>query len=175
MSALVGSKELREKLASLVEKLNDSETRQAFTAGARVIRDEARRRAPVGKNIGYSVLGSKRTFTRQKTALRRSIVAFSPRRSRDPQAFARVNVFRGAQVAPHAHLVEFGTKARTPKTAKVLFFRNKAGTGFVSARRVAGAPAQPFFGPAVAATGQRAVDAVADKTSAILQKFIDRT
>lgn len=172
--SLIGAEELRRKLASLVERLSDSETRQAFTAGARVIRDDARKRAPRGKNIGYSILGSKRTFTREKSALRRSIIAFSPRRSKEPVAFARVNVFRGQNMAPHAHLVEFGTRARTPKSAKVLFFRNKAGTGWVSARRVAGAPAQPFFRPAVEASGQRALDAVADKTAALLQKFIDR-
>lgn len=174
MIEIIGADELRRKLAGLVERLNDSETRQAFTAGARIIRDEARRRAPVGKNIGYSVLGSKRTFTREKARLRRSIVAFSPKRSKEAIAFARVNVFRGTQVAPHAHLVEFGTKPRTPKESKFLFFRNAAGTGWVSAKRVAGSPARPFFAPAVASTGQRAVDAVADKTAALLQRFIDR-
>ena len=174
MSELLGVVEFRQKLAALTEKLKDNETRQAFTSGARVIRDEVRRRAPAGKAIAYSALGSKRTFTRQRGALRRAVVAFSPKRSKEPQAFTRVNVFRGLNLAPHAHLVEFGTKARTPKTAKALFFRNASGTGWVSAKRVAGAPAQPFFRPSVEATGQRALDAIANKTAAILQKFIDR-
>lgn len=175
MIKIVGDVELRAKLAGLVEKLNDSETRQAFRAGAGIIRDDARRRAPLGKKLAYSVLGSKRTFEREKGVLRRSIVAFAPRGTKEPAAFARVNIFRGTTRALHGHLVEFGTRPRVPRTASVLFFRNAAGTGFVAAKRVAGVRPNPFFAPAVEAKGQQALDAVAAKTAAIIQRTIDRT
>ena len=170
---VVGAIPLSLKLKALVESLNDSETRQVFRASANIIRNEAQKRTPVGKNLGYSLRGSNREFVRVKGALRKSIVAWASKRGGSPAAYARVNIFNGAYASPHAHLVEFGTAARTAKKGKFLVFANKAGTGLVFARRVAAMAARPFFRPAVEAAGPRALEAAASKTSKVLQRFID--
>ncbi len=117
--------------------------------------------------------GSKLEFVRAKGALRKSIVAWASKRGKDPAAYARTNVLNGTNAAPHAHLVEFGTAIRTAKSGKRLVFLNKAGTGLVFARSVARMPAKPFFRPAVAVAGPRALEAAATKTAKVLQRFID--
>ena len=170
---VVGAIPLSLKLKALVESLNDSETRQVFRASANIIRDEAKRRAPVGKNLSYSVLGSRREFVRNKGTVRKAIIAWASKRGKNPAAYARTNVLNGPNAASHAHLVEFGTAARTAKKGKFLVFANKAGTGLVFAKRVAAMAARPFFRPAVEAAGPRALEAAASKTSKVLQRFID--
>ena len=176
---LIGADELRQKLSGLVEKLTDSETRAVFKAAAGAIRDRARVIAPRGKNINYTVLpfGNRqfgKTFSRKKNNLRKAIIAFAARNTKEPTAFARVNVYKGLYAAPHAHLVEFGTRARTAKNGKMLMFANEAGTGWIFAKRVAAMRPQPFFAPAVAQTGQQSLERAADKTAKILQNYIDR-
>jgi HK97 gp10 family phage protein len=175
MSELIGVKELSRKLAGLVEKLSDSETKQVFRAAGAPIRDEARRRAPAGRNVAVSMLGSKRSFVRAKGNLRRSIITWVPRKAKEPTAIVSVQVFKGQNYAPHAHLIEFGTKARRPKESKVLVFPDSSGRKLIFTKRAAAVRPQPFFQPAVAAKSQASLDAAADKTAALLQRFIDRT
>lgn len=175
MSELIGAKELSRKLFGLVEKLSDSETKQVFRSAGAPIRDEARRRAPAGKNVAVSMLGSKRQFVRAKGNLRRSIITWIPRKAKEPTAFVSVQVFKGQNYAPHAHLIEFGTVARRPKNSKVLVFPDKSGRKLIFTKNVAAVRPQPFFRPAVAAKSQAALDAAAEKTAAVLQRFIDRT
>jgi HK97 gp10 family phage protein len=172
--SLIGAEELRRKLAGLVEKLSESETRQVFRAAGAPIRDEARRRAPAGRNIAVSMLGSRRQFTRSRGNLRRSIITWVPRRSKEPSAYVSVQVFKGQNFAPHAHLIEFGTTARRPKNAKMLVFPDRSGTKLIFARQASRVRPNPFFGPAVEAKSQAALDAATEKTSALLQRFIDR-
>jgi HK97 gp10 family phage protein len=172
--SLIGADELRRKLGNLTEQLTKSEARQVFRAAGQPIRDQARRNAPAGKNIAYSVLGSRRTFERRKGNLRRSIIVWAPRKSKEPAAYVSVQIFRGKNFAPHGHMIEFGTKERKPETAKFLVFANKSNTALVFKRRVAGVKPRPYFAPAVAAKGEAALEAATAKTADLLQKFIDR-
>lgn len=119
----------------------------ALMAGARPIRDDARRRAPKGRGVVKQVRvrrGGVSGFVGRRKHLSDGIAAVrgGSVRSRDT-----ANVYVVAR-APHSHLVEFGTAPHriAPKEAKVLAL---GGRGFAGgAVQHPGAVAKPFLRPA---------------------------
>ncbi len=134
----------------------------ATTAGARVIRDEARRRAPVGKH-GPAQLGDHTAGN-----LKRSIVTRVRRRG----VATGVTVSIGAtKQAWYAHIVEMGAAAHTivvGKTKKAL-----ASGGVFFGRKVdhPGSAPQPFLRPALDTQSQKAIDVLGKRAWAGIAKF----
>lgn len=137
---VIGKEKLLAVLQGLATDLQSDEVRAGFRKSAALIRDKARAEAP-----GYSGL------------LRRAIISFASKKrgkKAEPAAWTRVNVLSGRVKAPHAHLVEFGTKARTPKKKRFMKFTGALGFGIgvgytVFAKRVARVRPNPFFKRAV--------------------------
>jgi len=105
--SLSGGSNVQRELVRITKVLFGTEIQKVFLAGARVVAAAARHRAP--KRSGL---------------LKKAISAngVSPRMvaTRGPAAFAKANIKRGRVKAPHAHLVEGGTKV----AAGVFFFRD---------------------------------------------------
>lgn len=123
-----GLEALRKSLANGREYMA-VEVTQALEDSAKMIRSEAERLAPRGPTGNL------------KRALRQSL-------GRATKTFLQSFVFALAQIAPHAHLVEFGTRPHTIKPHKkggVLVF----GRYFAKEVNHPGAKAWPFFQTAV--------------------------
>lgn len=165
---IIGEKPFREQLAAITKRLTGDEMGKVYLAAAGEVRDEARQQAPMstgdvfGKSLGISQV-------KKPGTLKRSIVAFKSRAGNTPAAWARVNIFKGAVRAPHAHLVEFGTKAHGPKNGRFMAFIGRGGH-LVFAKRVKGAKANPFFARALSSVGQRAIDRAATKAKQLVEK-----
>lgn len=139
-STIIGGRQLAEFLQQLPVKIEKNIMRAALRAGAAVIREEAKTQVPVDSG-----------------ALRRSLkVSTSTKRGR---ITAKLKV--GGTLAPHAHLVEFGTKPHKikPKRQQALSF------GGVVAREVdhPGARPRPFMRPAFDSHSSEAIAAVGAK------------
>jgi HK97 gp10 family phage protein len=162
-----GLAELRAKLEALTHGLYGEEAARVFLTAARKIRDVARREAPVSTWPVVSRWNGKddKQVRRAQGALRRAIVSYQLRKNAavwgGPAAVAQVNILRGRDVAPHGHLVEFGTRARKAKNGKLMPFPAKGGRGWIFAREVQGTPANPFFRRAIDSAGPAALDAAA--------------
>ena len=194
-----GLAELRTKLEALTHGLYGEEAARVFLAAARKIRDAARREAPVSSwpvvstwkwnakddNGKLKAFPSKakwsslfeegeRQARRAQGALRRAIIAYQLRKNAaiwgGPAAVAQVNILRGRDMAPHGHLVEFGTQARRAKNGKLMPFPAKGGRGWLFAREVRGTPANPFFRRAIDSAGPAALDAAAKAVKRIIEK-----
>jgi HK97 gp10 family phage protein len=125
-----GKKEFEETLRNLVKALPNDKVEPVMMEGAKVIADAARAKAPKGPtgNLKRSV---KSKFLKQISNYPRSAAAAVDRK-----------------IAPHAHLIEYGTKPRIQKT-----------TG----RYTGIGPAHPFFRPAVDANRSRIYTQIRDK------------
>lgn len=145
-----GMKELHEALQTLPVKLERNVMRAAINAGARVLRDEARMRAPVKSGELRAGIRVKSSNVKNGTITGGITTA-------------------GTKAKPgawYAHFVEFGTAAHVirAKPGKFLAF----GGGLYTQVNHPGARAQPFMRPALDAKGQAAVQAVADKVRSAL-------
>ncbi|GIU76766.1 MAG: hypothetical protein KatS3mg005_0004 [Bryobacteraceae bacterium] len=176
MKTIDGMEELNAKLSQLTQSLYSEEAVSVYLTAARKIRDEARRQAPVSRWPIISLWRGSRgasTARRERGALRKSIVAYAFRgqagKGIGPGAAAQVNVRWGIQRAPHAHLVEFGTRARTSNSGKVMMFPALGGQRWIAARRVGPTPPNPFFRRAVERAGPVALDAARDRIAKILE------
>lgn len=135
-----GGRELAEFLQQLPVKVEKNIMRAALRAGAAVIREEAKANVPVDSGM-----------------LKRSLkVTTNTKRGR---VTAKLKV--GGKLAPHAHLVEFGTKPHKIKP-------KRAGGLTVAGNVVAevdhpGAKPHPFMRPAFDSKSTDAVSAVAGK------------
>ena len=89
-------------------------------------------------------------------ALKRAIKVFSEKGTKD---ISRLRVGVDYKIAPHAHLVEFGTKARTRKK------RGSTGT----------MPAFPFMRPAFESTKERVLQAFVEKIQTYLITKLNKT
>lgn len=171
-----GLAELRTKLEALTHGLYGEEAARVFLAAARKLRDAARRQAPVSSWPVISRWNGKsdKQTRRAQGALRRAIVAYQLRRNAavwgGPAAVAQVNILRGREMAPHGHLVEFGTQARTAKNGKRMPFPAKGGRGWIFAREVRATPANPFFRRAIDSAGPAALDAAALAVKRIIEQ-----
>lgn len=158
---VLGKEKLLTALQGLATDLQSDEVRAGFRKSAALIRDKARAEAP-------SYGGT----------LRRAIVSFASKRRgkrAEPAAWTRVNVLSGRVKAPHAHLVEFGTKARTPKKRRFMKFQGALGFGIgvnytVFAKRVARVRPNPYFKRAVERSDSAALNVAVEAIKAKLLK-----
>lgn len=134
------------ELAGQLEKLKKipqgAEVRQALLDGAQLITNQARSNAPIAAYPTHY----KGTMI-APGGLRRSLQAAPGRSFKNfLQAFA----FSLKRAAPHAHLVEYGTKphALAPKSKKVLKF-GALFTYFRAKAKHPGARSNPFFRDAI--------------------------
>lgn len=110
------------ELAGQMQKLKDTAqgqaVRSALLDGANLITDAARARAPIAP---YAT--NYRGTSIAPGGLRKSLSAAAGRQFK---TFLQAYAFSLKKAAPHAHLVEFGTKAHeiTPKNKKFLMFGN---------------------------------------------------
>ena len=89
---LDGIEKLLPKFKLLIGVIDDAEMENRLLAAAKIIRDDAKQRAPMGPTGN----------------LKRGIVAktFSEKRKGQPATFVAIDY----RIAPHAHLVEFGAR-----------------------------------------------------------------
>jgi HK97 gp10 family phage protein len=125
-----GKKEFEQTLRNLVQALPNEKVEPVMMEGAKVIADAARSKAPQGPtgNLKRSI---KSKFLKQLGNYPRSAAAAVDRK-----------------IAPHAHLIEFGTKPRMQKTTGCY-----TGIG----------PARPFFRPAVDSNVAKIYTQIKDK------------
>lgn len=167
--SIEGFPELLDKIKRIGESMSGPEAGRIYFVVARRIRQVAVQEAPVGNFEAHT---NHRGVRWVPGMLRRAIVAFQGRQVSkvDPRsAYVRVNIFKGADRAPHAHLVELGTRSRTVKSAPFLRFKTPGG-GWVRKKSVAGMRANPFFRRAVQSSGSAALnDAMLEQ-----QRLIDK-
>ncbi|ATQ75087.1 hypothetical protein CR152_11555 [Massilia violaceinigra] len=137
-SNIRGGRELSALLSTLPAKLEKNVMRSALRAGAVVIREEAKANVPVDQ-------GLLKKSIRVSTGAKRGVLT--------------ATVKAGGRMAPHAHLVEYGTRPHKiePTNAEALSI---SGTPFRSVEHP-GARPQPFMRPALDATAPQAIEAVA--------------
>lgn len=173
---VTGDIEFRRRLVVIAQRLDGKEIGQVYLTAARVVRDEAKRLVPVSEYGTFSRLsrkdgGIKKGSTSVPGTLKKSIIAYgrSGNSGLHPAAWARVNIYKGAVKAHHAHLVHEGTRERRPKNGKKLVFLGKGGN-WVFAKRVAPMRKNPFFTLAISNVGQRAIDEAGRKAVEIIGK-----
>ena len=113
-----GLTELAGQLEKLKKTAQGAEVRAALLDGANLITDAAKARAPVAP---YATNYAGRSIA--PGGLKRSLFAAAGRQFK---TFLQAYAFSLKKAAPHAHLVEFGTKAHTiiPENKKFLMFGN---------------------------------------------------
>lgn len=113
-----GMVELAGQLEKLKKTAHGEEVRAALLDGANLISDAARARAPIAP---YATNYAGRSIA--PGGLRKSLAAAAGRQFK---TFLQAFAFSLKKAAPHAHLVEFGTKAHTivPENKKFLVFGN---------------------------------------------------
>lgn len=139
-----GSKDVMAKLALLAGLIGKDEIQDIPLQAAKIIQHEAIARAPRGPtgNLEKSIIAKKGSKAQKGNAV----------------AFCAVD----RKIAPHAHMVEFGTLARRPKTKKVMADKE---AGIIYGTLADPMPAKPFLRPAV---DHKASDAKTYMKAAIL-------
>lgn len=178
-----GLADLRQTLLELDKVLLRPESAVVVRAAARKIRDGARRRAPKGKSEGYSRIWRKEfgmadrkwekfTHQRKPGSLKRGIIGGARVGKSGTQqivSYVKVNYkTKDGPIAPHGHLVEFGTAERRPKKRKYMSF--VAGSNVVFARRADPVPARPYFRVAVQSDGPTALAAAQMQFDRIIRR-----
>lgn len=137
---ITGGAELQAALSSLPAKIEKNIMRAAVRAGAAVLRAEARTNAPVATG-----------------ALKKSIRISSKAKG----GKINVTVKAGGKLAPHAYLVEYGTRPHQikPGEAEAL----SVGGTVVGGVMHPGSQPKPFMRPAFDAKAQEAIEAVSAK------------
>lgn len=141
---------IKRRLKELPDRLAKNILKTAVRAAGVVIRDEARRRAPVLDG-----------------ELRKALMVESKRGRPGDVIFV---VGPDYKRAPHAHLVEFGTAEhivsagtfRGRKTGKKVLYSTKTGTFYGKSVSVS-APKKPFLRPAADSKAREATDAFVTK------------
>lgn len=171
-----GLAELRAQLMALPDKLRRQALRNALAAGARLVRDEARRRAPVlQKPDPRRKPGTVRDAIRVRTSKQ-------ARRAGDVGVFVNVKPFKRGANSPNDpyywRWLEFGREGRAGQGARARVARNKgAGLRGLRARRALRAvgplPAIGFLQGAA----QRLADAlrrIEQTLGPAVQRIVDR-
>lgn len=135
-------------LDQLTGPLRESLARSMAVAGGKVIRDEAKLRAPVGTAEGGSI---------RPGALQASIyLAYKPARSTGKEQVYAVSW--NAKKAPHGHQVEFG------HWQTHVAYKGSDGEWYSDPNKLLASPrwvpAHPFLRPALDAAGDRAREAM---------------
>lgn len=152
-----GIADLLADLKRIADGLYADDAQGIYTAAAGEIARDARRRAPVRTGLLRSAIRAKSASKRARNLYK------------SPAAYAIVGVRRGRVRAPHAHLVEFGSRGRAAKGDK-LAFRNESGQ-LRFAKRVEDVPATGFFAKAVQSAGPRALAAAQRAHARLIQKL----
>lgn len=147
----IGGPELQSRLELLKTFRDRNATRAAFRAGAAVVREGVRSEAPQRRRL----LEPRRAGF---GSLKQAVISFGSKRrgqKTEPAAFTRVNILKGRVRAPQGHLVEFGMKARRPKSKRFMSFIGEVGRGLgrrgqslfarVFTKRTAAIRPNPFF------------------------------
>ena len=139
-----GLTELAGQLEKLKQTAQGAEVRAALLDGANLISEAAKARAPVAP---YATNYRGRAIA--PGGLKRSLSAAAGRQFKN---FLQAYAFAFAKTAPHAHLVEFGTKAHTvtPTDKKYLMFGNLF-KRFAKKTQHPGSRPIPFFRDAIRA------------------------
>ena len=147
-----GLAELHTLLQELPARIEANVLRGGMRAGAKVIEEEAKRLAPIGKDV--------QTAGELRDSIRISM------RSRRGKVSATIKA--GGKKAWYARLVEFGTAAHLirPKNKKSLFFAALARTEV----HHPGAKKKPFMRPALDSKAQQAVQTLAQYIRARLPR-----
>ena len=139
--SVTGLAELERFLAELPERLQVKIARAALAAGAREIRDEARKIVPV------------------KSGDLRKTIRASTRRGKDGMVTASIRA--GSKKAFYAHFVEYGTQPHDIRSKNGGAMR--VGKAFRVVMRHPGAKAKPFMRPALDSKARDAIEATAAK------------
>lgn len=138
---------------ALADGLKEQVGRSMAVAGGKVVRDEAKQRAPVFDGSTALKGGSTVTDPRTPGQLRDAIyLAFSDNRSDLPNNHVVYSVSWNSRLAPHGHLLEFGH-----------WRYNVIAGGFPMKKKLATpvfVPAHPFLRPAFEAVKQDTVTAM---------------
>ncbi len=145
----------------LPELTRGNSAANALRGGARVIRDEARRRAPVGDRPS---LGGKS----QPGQLRRAIKVVTPKEQEAGERHVLVQVTnRDAGVNPH--WIEYGTGPRIAKSPDgYLYFT--IGSRLIRKKAVAGVSPQPFMRPAADVKAREAIEVIGRMLGPAIEK-----
>jgi hypothetical protein len=141
-------------LDKLAGPLRESLARSMAVAGGKVLRDEAKARAPIGptNNLSNSIY-----------------LAFRDQRSTDKQILYSVSW--NSSIAPHGHLVEFGYWQVHPVV------RQEDGSWITNKKMKLKHPkwiaAHPFLRPALDAAGGRAKQAMIDRARQRLPELLN--
>ena len=154
--SLTGVKELDSILTSMPSTLTKKVLQRAAKIAAKPMVADMKSRAPkrtgkLRKSIGVKLLKSKQDNLR---------------------AVVLVGVRRGRKFkSHHAHLVEFGTKARVAKNPSgVLSFWSKG--KLVKIAKTAGSPAKPFIRPSIDANIDQLRDSYTEHVAKVLHRFM---
>lgn len=141
----------------------------AFSAAAQAIAAQARRNIPPGKHPAREFRGVKwepglrRRSVKSRAASKRSRELYG-----SPAAYTFMAVRRGRDRAPHAHLAEFGSQNRRPKTGRLLVFENYGRKIFT--RKVADQQGDFAFTRAVRTAGPAALDRARRAFQRVIEK-----
>lgn len=136
MLELQGLDKLKVKFKRLIGILSDKELENRVLDAAKIIRNDAKSKAPIAKQGHWKKYGrGGGSMWVDPGSLRRSIVAktFKGESKEAPAAFVAIDY----SIAPHAHLVEFGARGGQM-------------------------PAQPFFRPAIDGNRRQVVSIIKD-------------
>lgn len=131
---VIGIDDFKAALASVVPKLRVRALRNALTVGARLVRDAARRRAPVLKTSTYGGASAIKRGVRKVGTVRK---ALSVRTSKLATRRGDVGVFVNVRPLP-------GSKFKT-RTSSVLGFKVKQRVLVRASKRGANNPQDPYY------------------------------
>jgi len=155
-----GIEDVDRALRIIPKKLNKKVLNSAYRKGATILIKDARSRLPVGEsqNLKKSIGTETVKADNDEAAVR-----VGPRRKKK----------KPSMQGWHSHLVEYGTKSRSPVDKKKLVFRNKQGKRiFVDS--VAPMKAQPFMRPAIDATKSQVQEKIRIEIGNVLEKELRR-
>jgi len=141
---IVGDKALLQDLGWMIKNLNEDQLRAISRKGAHIIKLHIQQHAPQGPtgNLGRGVVVKEET---RKTG-----------------AFVAMDY----RIAPHAHLVEYGTVEREPLETEVLYDEK---TGKFYGKEAAPMPKDPFFRRGTEAGKDQAMDEMVKAISKIFK------
>jgi HK97 gp10 family phage protein len=118
------------KLKMLADVIDQRAVTEVMIQAAKIIQSEAKVRAPRGKT----------------GRLEQSIVVTGQAKRKRKKGRMQSYCYVDKSIAPHAHLIEYGTAVRVPVSKKVMADQE---AGIIYGKHADPMPAHPFFRPAV--------------------------
>lgn len=169
--SIFGMKELIRQFTDLAEAPDEKNMENMLINRARQLRDKIKRNIPVNKKGSGSFDIGKGTFKYKTGNLKRALEVkkFKRKIRYSPAVFVRSNYWK----APHAHLVEFGTKNfRYPEKKRVLHFYYEGEEVF--AKWVGPMPPNPYFRPTVDSNKNSIQNDIKKDVEEIIKEISDR-